>query len=255
TALTDQGLENRVDGGQRVLVVRFASGREARLSVGSLYDGYSAGDRGLDDAVGAIVRGLQQMRDPSRLPELAEVRERVFPVLRPKSFLAQSGPTLSTDAPGGLLLLYVVDYPDFVGYLPPETAEAWQLSMDELAQLAFANLDREPLAPTLYRVAGGGLEETRGDRWDLLAFDAGDGYDASRLLSKPHREAVRALSEGPWVVAMPTRAYALLARASDSRAVGFLKQIANEDASGPQAVTRELYLLSAEGDVEPYAGS
>lgn len=253
-ALAARGLQSRTDPSHSVLVVKIGGGRDARLSLSSLYENYAAGDRSLDETIEAIVGGILQMKEPGKLPLFEEVRDRIFPVIRPAKFLTQSGPTLSTEAPGGLLLIFVIDYPDFVSYLPPDAVEKWGKSLEEIATLAFANLEREPHEPTRYAVGPQGLEEVSGDAWDLLAFDSGDGYDGARLYSKVHREKLAELSPGPWIVAMPSRAYSLIARKDDQRAIGYIKALVKDEAGTAQAVSGELYLLQADGELARAAG-
>ena len=62
----------------------------------------------------------------------------------------------------------------------------------------------------------------------MLAFEAGDGYDASRMLAPRHRALLDAIHPGPWTVALPTVSYALLAREGDAGATALLREACAE---------------------------
>ena len=243
-ALEARGLKSVADADRGILVVRFSKGRDGRLSLGSLFDAYASGTRGLEETVTTLADGLLLMKDPRRIPELDSVREQIFPVVRTPEFLVQSGPTLCAEGPAGLLVCFAIDYPDFVSYLPAEATEKWSVTPADMEKLAMANLARRLSAPARYRVVDGGLKESADQRWDLLAFEAGDGYDAARLLSPEHRALLESLAGGMLVAAIPTRAYALVARGSDAATLRFLGELARAESQTGQRVTERLFRIS-----------
>ncbi|MGI5863792.1 MAG: tetratricopeptide repeat protein [Myxococcales bacterium] len=245
TSLTERGLKSRADAEASLIVVELAPRREVRLSLTELWEKALGERRGHAWFIEDLVGRLSRLKAPERVPPLEQVRERIFPVLRPKSFLERSGPALQSEAPAGLLWLFALDHPDFVSYLPPECSQQWGLKVPEIAEIAMANLGRAPVPPTRYRVGPRSLEPVAADseRWDLLAFEAGDGYDTSRLLSPAHQALLDQIDRIPWVAAMPESACALLARLHDKSALEVLKSI-DEGAL--------LYRLEA-GRLEPFA--
>ncbi|HCF60141.1 MAG TPA: hypothetical protein DFS52_19365, partial [Myxococcales bacterium] len=116
TSLTECGLKSRVDLEASLIVVALAPRREVRLSVTALWASAQSERRGhawfIEDLVGRLTR----MKATDRVPPFEQVRERIFPALRPKSFLARAGPVLQSEAPAGLLWLFALDHPDFVSY-------------------------------------------------------------------------------------------------------------------------------------------
>jgi len=246
-ALGERGLKHRVAPRASAAVVHLAPGRTVRLSLGALFSACRAEPRGKAWFVEDLVGRLSRLSAPERVPALSEVRERILPVLRPPSFLTRTGPVAQCEASGGLLWLFAIDHPDFVSYLPPEAPGNWGLDADELTALAFENLGRAPLAPTRYRLGRKGFEPLDPDspRWDLLAFEAGDGYDASRLLSPRHQELLARAGAGPWIVAIPSTHHALLARAGDGQADAVLAALARSEAQEEDGLCAELFGLEA----------
>ncbi|HCF60142.1 MAG TPA: hypothetical protein DFS52_19370 [Myxococcales bacterium] len=116
------------------------------------------------------------------------------------------------------------------------------------------NLERNPVPPNRYRIGPRGLEPAAAgsERWDLLAFEAGDGYDTSRLLSPAHQALLDHVDRIPWVVAMPASACALLARLHDDSTLEVLKGIAKGAAQSEGAPTAQLFRIDA-GRLEPFA--
>jgi tetratricopeptide (TPR) repeat protein len=244
-SFAERGLSARADAAATTMVVRLAPGHDVRLSLDGLRSSSKTEKRGQAWFIEDLVGRLAKLHAPERTPALEEVRERLFPVLRPPCFLKRSGPALQLKAPAGLLWLFAIDHPDFVSYVPPEAATRWGLPLDELLRIALGNLERKPIEPARYRIGPAGLQPVgpEAGAWDLLAFDSGDGYDASRLLSPAHLQLLARVDPGPWVVAIPVGAYAVLARASDAPKRAVLKALAESESSGPEGLCSSLFSL------------
>ncbi len=249
-SLAERGLKSAIDPAAGMLVIELTADRQGRMALAGLWDACKADARGRAAYIEGFVGSLARMQAPERVPPLEKVRERVFPVLRTERFLERSGPALRAPASAGLLWLYALDHPDFVSYLPPECASAWGISPEELARIALANLERAVRPPARYRIRPTGLEPAPTGRWHLVAFDAGDGYDASRLCSPAHLKLLEAIDPGGWVAALPTVSYALLAREQDRDAIAFLRVLAQQEGSGDQGLSTSLYRLT-KGGLEP----
>ncbi len=244
-SLQGQGLSAKVDAASGAVSVALEGGRAVRLSLSSLATEARADPRGPGRHLDNLARSLARLVPPERSPDLAQVRGRIFPVLRPLSFLAATGPALGCEAPAGLRWLFALDDPEFVAYLPPAAAQRWGLSPEALLALAFENLERAQAAPSRYRAGRAGLLPAPSGPWDLLAFDKGDGYDASRLLSPAHRALLS--FKGPFAAAIPTRSCALLAPLDRPKAMALLRVVAKAQADGPEGLCHDLFRLGEDG--------
>lgn len=242
-SLAERGLKSKLDTDRASLLVELQPGRVGRLSLPSLHQAALADPRGAAAFVEATVGSLSRLQAPPELPELASVRERIFPALRTAEFPKKAGDVLSMPGPAGLLWAFALDHPGFVTFLPARAAAAWSVGTDELFRLAMENLERAPVAPTRYRSKDGRLSETDRD-WDVLAFDAGDGYDAARLLAPKHRALVDALHPGPWTVALPTTGYVLLAREGEKAVRELLEAAARSEGGRPDGMSPALFRLA-----------
>ncbi|HEY3450271.1 MAG TPA: tetratricopeptide repeat protein [Myxococcales bacterium] len=244
-SLAERGLKSRLDPDRAALLVELQPGRVGRLSLPSLHQAALADVRGAAAFTESLVGSLSRLQAPSELPDFSSVRERIFPALRAAEFPKKAGDVLTAPGPAGLLWAFALDHPGFVTFLPSRAAESWGVSTDTLLRLAMENLDRSPIAPTRYRAEEGRLSETD-KAWDVLAFDEGDGYDGSRLLSPKHRALLDSLHPGPWIVALPTSGYALLAREGDSASRQLLQTAASTESGRPDGLSPTLFRL-AEG--------
>ena len=233
--LAQQGLKSRLDPERSSLLVELEPGRTGRLSLPSLHQEALGDARGAAAFAESLVGSLSGLKAPGELPELSAVRGRIFPALRACGFPQMAGEILFAPGPAGLLWAFALDHPGFVTFLPAQAAQRWGVSVEQLLALALENLGSVPAPPTRFRAVQGRLSQTDG-AWDVLAFDEGDGYDAARLASPRHRAQLDELHPGPWVVALPTTSYALLARDGDAAARELLQSAARAE-SGEGACT------------------
>lgn len=107
--------------------------------------------------------------------DYAEVSQRVFPLLKPRSFL--DIPTHRGDRPAfkpffeNLVVTYCVEFPDRTIHLTDRQLARWKVSPAQIHRQATANLLARTRAPHRPSASPG-----------LYAYLQGDGYDASRIL-------------------------------------------------------------------------
>jgi tetratricopeptide (TPR) repeat protein len=243
-SLAERGIKSRLDPARQALLVELGPGRIGRLSLASLRQAAAADLRGEAGFSEALVGSLSRLEAPDAVPRLEEVRARLLPALRPARFKEKAGPVLSAPGPADLLWVWALDHAGFVTFLHENAAASWGIPLEEIRQIAFDNLDRSPLTPTRYRVVEGRLMESS-EAWEVVGFDAGDGCDASRLLAPRHRMQLDALYPGPWVVALPTISYALLAREGDEQAIALLRAACVE-SQGPDGLHGALLSLATD---------
>lgn len=94
---------------------------------------------------------------------LVEVVERGLPQLVYRPFLAD------------LIICYVVDEGESVGYVNEEHLKSWGVLESTLYNQALDNLRKRTLQPNMASVTGNGAQR-------LYLYATGDGYDAARLL-------------------------------------------------------------------------
>jgi tetratricopeptide (TPR) repeat protein len=200
------------------VLVRLGKGGVARLELDQLYQDFVQSGRSLEEAVVAMAAELAERvlgLPPGRLHLLAKV----LPVLRDSSFLERGLGAARREGPQGLWVFYVIDDPELVRYVPQGLLDAHGLSMEQLDDAAWKNLEARPADVRALELEQGALRLSATPT-GLWALAHGDGHDAARLLTPSHQAALtRALGAGPWRVYLGLRELVLLCRLADAPAV------------------------------------
>jgi uncharacterized protein YtpQ (UPF0354 family) len=180
-------------------VSAFAGPNRVDLAINDDFDEYEADPGRQDEIVAGIVQEAQQRLDAG-VADLTfeDAKEDVLPLLQARFDLRNYGfEPASTEAPGDLRVVYVVDTGDSTTVLTPEDVERWGTSLEELDEVALANLERrtDEADPLLCEPSGA---------WELCGWSTSDGYDATRMIVPGlRRQIVREYDGEPAVYAVP----------------------------------------------------
>jgi hypothetical protein len=196
------------------LLVRLGKGGVARLELKSLYRGFLDQAASLEVAVEALGKELAERAlgvPAGRAPLLAEV----LPVLRESAFVERAVGAAHREGPAGLLVFYVLEDPQLVRYVPLGVLSSHRLTLEELDDAAWKNLDNQTVAPRALELELGALR-LASEPTGLWALARGDGHDAARLLCPSQQaQVIEKLGAGPMRVYLGLRELVMLCRADD----------------------------------------
>jgi uncharacterized protein YtpQ (UPF0354 family) len=158
------------------------------------YADYKARPQQLDAILRDVVAEAETTMEKGNADtRFADVRSRILPLLKPLTALRTlNDEAATTRFPGNLYVAYLVERSDSLIAVSHEDLEAWGRSLEEVHEIAVANLLRQTNRNEPLR-----CEEK------LCGWASGDGWDASRLVvPELRRQIVREI--GPSVYAVPT---------------------------------------------------
>ncbi len=196
------------------LAIRLGGGGVARFDLDALFRESARLGHDAREAAALVARDLAERTlglPPGRLQLLA----RVLPVLRDSSFLERGEGLARREGPAGLWFFYVIENPDSLLYVPEGLVAQHRISLEQLDEAAWKNLEVRPAAVRALELVDGGLRFSESPT-GLWALAAGDGHDAARLLTAPHQAALEAAcGRGPLRVYLGLRELVLCCRESD----------------------------------------
>ncbi|MDA9207698.1 DUF1444 family protein [Octadecabacter sp.] len=143
--------------------------------------------------------------------------DRVYPVLRHKSFAQASGDASNGAAPyaqpflGDMILVYAIDYPDHVAYVTQSHLDDAQVTLTQLRQAADLNLSQK-------------LDETQFQQQNGSFMVITDGfYESSMVLDSALWANLSRQLDDDLVMIVPARDLVVFAPASNADAVNFLE--------------------------------
>jgi hypothetical protein len=182
-------------------------------------------------------------------PGLDDVRDRIMPMLYPEDVWQDRFPNfVGMPWVGGLVVLYVVDESHAYWYIRDDLLDTWRLPLDDLHQIALANLNRYfDEAPMEFTVAG----EEEGPR--LLIPERPDAYNTARLLSEPFHEKLRGVLGGEFAVGTPSRDFFVAVSLDSSETVEHVRKKVEDDFQQMDHPLSDRLLLVTHDGVTEYA--
>ncbi|MBC7967106.1 MAG: DUF1444 family protein [Fuerstia sp.] len=194
-----------------------------------------------------VVR-LQELGPDQLAPSLEQVKQRILPILSSEDE-PRSDERVQMPWVGGLCVGYVVDEDDSYRYVHQRMIEAWNLSPDDLHDLALQNLRRYSAAHPLEVTMVGDDDNPR-----LLMPVKPDAYNCSRVLDSDFHGQLRELFGPELIVGVPNRDFFVAATMKDPDLIAQIRKRVDEDFSTMHhPLTRRLLVVSADG-VSEYCG-
>jgi tetratricopeptide (TPR) repeat protein len=204
------------------LSIRLGRGGVARFDLQNLFkDALTAGSS-VQGSVDLIAKDLAERSlglPPGRLQLLA----RVLPVVRDSAFLERGEGGAHREGPASLWFFYAVDDPEVVLYVPEGLLPVYRVTLEELDESAWKNLEARATEVRALELEQGALRLSATPT-GLWALAHGDGHDAARLLTVSHQAALeRAAGTGPLRVYLGLRELVLACREDDAISVAKLE--------------------------------
>ena len=178
---------------------------------------------------------------PDRTGTYESLKERILPMILPEDAGEAHADTMSEPLVEGLRIAYAIDSDRTIAYIPKAQFDEWNITPEDLHSQALDNL----IARSETMVASAAQDDD--GKINLILFQTGDGYDASRLLLPTLHERLREHLGSPFAAAIPTRDLLLCFR-SDSATIARVKGQVQEDYRRmPHQVTDCLLLVTPDG--------
>lgn len=221
------------------------------VSLDNFYTAYSQQPTQLAAVAETLVQALRNYNSARAITSFDELRERVYPMLKPITLLVQVRerklpmivyrPFLAD-----LIIAYVIDEPSSVAYINEHHLERWQIGEHELHAQAMENLRRRTEEHGSYTVTGDGPQR-------LIIFNTRDGFDATRLLLPALLDRWRTEFPGRMVIGIPNRDFLVIFSDEDEAIfTSVAHQIQRDAAERPYGLTDQLFTLE-QGQVREYA--
>jgi len=187
-----------------------------------------------------VVELLRAADAPDMSGNLKEVSERIYPMVVPEAGpLAGGG--FTRPLVDGLCVAYAVDNDRTIAYVSAKRVEQWDVSPDELHDLALSNLSARSAEINAHAA------QDEDGRVSLMLFQTMDGYDSSRLLLPSLHNRLREFLGSPFVAAIPNRDILLCFRDEPATMERLKPQIASDYQRMPHQITDRMLLVTLDG--------
>lgn len=182
-------------------------------------------------------------------PSLDDVRDRIMPMLYPEDVWQERFPTFVGNAwVGGLVVLYVVDESQAYWYIRGDLLDKWEMSPDELHDLAMSNLNKYLEEQKMEFTLAGDLDGPR-----LLMPTRPDAYNSARLLSERFHLQLREIMGGEFAVGVPSRDFFVAVSLDSQETIDHVRRKVEEDYQQMDHPLSERLLLVTRDGVTEYA--
>ena len=179
---------------------------------------------------------------PDRGADFPDISDRILPILVGRGGEEAAARELITQPlVADLAVGYVIDGDRTIAYIPKIALDRWKIDVDELHDVALANLTNR----SEQMAAHAATDET--GEVSLVLFQTGDGYDASRLLLPGLHKRLREHLGSPFAAAVPNRDILLCFREDEPTVRNLRGQIATDFRTMPHQITDALLLVTADG--------
>ena len=171
-----------------------------------------------------------------------DLKERIFPLLLSDQLASTvHRETLTQPVVPGLRVAYGIDSDRSIAYIPRIQFELWNMPLDDLHETAIDNLVGRSQAMHAQ------VAQDESGEIDLIIFQSGDGYDASRILLPTLHDRLREHIDSPFVAAVPNRDILLCFRNGSETVERVKSQVEEDYQRMPHQVSDKLYLITADG--------
>jgi len=187
---------------------------------------------------------VQRWGDSKLTPPFDKVRDRIMPMLYPeKVWHTQFKDFVGQTWVAGLTVLYVVDEPQAYWFIRKDLLEMWEVTLDELHDIAMQNIESYFEEHAMELVLTG---EEEGPK--LLLPQRPDAYNTARLLSSEFHHSVQEILGREFVVGMPNRDFFVaLSLDSDEMIDQIRHKVAEDFGRMDHPLSARLLLVSTDG--------
>ncbi len=179
---------------------------------------------------------------PDQVADFSQLKDRILPmILTDHQADLNQGQMTGQPLVGPLQVVYAVDSDRTIAYIPKAVFSKWGIDLDQLHELAVANLVARSQS-----INAQAAQDGTGDV-NLVLFQTMDGYDASRILLPSLHERLRGHLGSPFVAGIPNRDILLCFRDDPQTVERLRKQIQADYRQMPHQVTDQLFLITADG--------
>lgn len=178
---------------------------------------------------------------PDRHGSFDELKERIYPMILGDRADESHRGIVSEPLVDGLSIAYAIDSDRTIAYIPQAHFEKWQMTPDDLHDVAIENLVKRSES-----MAAHAAQDDDG-KINLILFQTMDGYDASRILLPTLHDRLREHLGSPFAAGIPNRDILLCFRNDDETVARLKEQIADDYRKMPHQVTDKLLLVTADG--------
>lgn len=178
---------------------------------------------------------------PDRKGSFEDLKDRILPMIIPEGSDAAYQHTVHQSLVSGLMVSYAIDSDRTISYIPREQFESWNVSRDDLHDAAIENLVKRSQALSAHAA------QDENEKINLILFQTGDGYDASRIMLPTLHDRLREHLGSPFAAAIPTRDILLCFRNDEETIAMLREQIADDYRRMPHQVTEQLLLITPDG--------
>ena len=181
---------------------------------------------------------------PDQDAPFEQVKDRILPMIILQSENegeSESTAIVAEPLVAGLQIAYAIDSDRTIAYIPQPVFAGWNISVDDLHDVAIANLVARSESISAHAAADEDGEV------NLILFQTMDGFDASRILLPTLHDRLREHLGSPFAAGIPNRDILLCFR-NDEETVARLKdKIADDYRQMPHQVTEKLLLVTPDG--------
>lgn len=223
---------------------------EMQLGLEAMYQRYLQEPDQAEQTAELLIKALHSYKQERTITSYAELRERIYPMLKPLILLAEVRerklPMLAyRPFLADLMITYVIDEPGSLVYINEKHLERWQIDEARLHSQAIDNLDRRTREQSNYTASGMGMQR-------MIVFNSQDGFDATRLLLPALLDQWRPQFPGHMVIGIPNRDFLICFSDADRTIlVNIAHQIQFDAAERANGLTDQLFTL-INGEVREY---
>jgi uncharacterized protein YtpQ (UPF0354 family) len=219
-------------------------GKDRVIFAANLFRRVEADPAGRDELIGEFLNAMAFAGDDSpSAEELDAVRGLIHPVLKPGDYVRRTGPAANVvhrEWLGDVTICYAIQGRKTLRFVLDADRERWNLPLDDLHEIALANLREKPFPESF---PGAAPCDGR-----LVVLQSGDGFDASRILHPRLHEVFAPVLGTPFAAGIPDRGTLLLfSRRPRDTAARISAQIRKDFEGAAYPVSPRTFLIGPGG--------